>query len=390
MNKNIIVIGLGYVGLSNAILLSQHNNVLAFDIDENKVNMINNRESPIKDEKILEFFSKKELNLKAKVYKKVNSYKADYILIATPTNYDDVTNQFNTDGVETIIQDILNHNKEVTIIIKSTVPVGFTERMRKKFNNNKIIFSPEFLREGNALHDNLYPSRIVLGDKGEEAKIYASLLHEGAIKDDIPILFVESSEAEACKLFANTYLAMRVAYFNELDTFALTHNLDTLSIIEAVCLDPRIGDHYNNPSFGYGGYCLPKDTKQLLKNYEDVPQKLIEASVAANSLRKDFIANHIIKKNSKSVGVYRLLMKEGSDNLRDSSMQGIIKRIKAKGIKVYIYEPLLKEKDFFNSEVIDDLKEFKSISDIILTNRKHNDLNDVINKVFTRDLFNNN
>lgn len=390
MNKNIIVIGLGYVGLSNAILLSQHNNVLAFDIDENKVNMINNRESPIKDEKILEFFSKKELNLKAKVYNKVNSYKADYILIATPTNYDDVTNQFNTDGVQTIIQDILNHNKEVTIIIKSTVPVGFTERMRKKFNNNKIIFSPEFLREGNALHDNLYPSRIVLGAKGEEAKIYASLLHEGAIKDDIPILFVESSEAEACKLFANTYLAMRVAYFNELDTFALTHNLDTLSIIEAVCLDPRIGDHYNNPSFGYGGYCLPKDTKQLLKNYEDVPQKLIEASVAANSLRKDFIANHIIKKNSKSVGVYRLLMKEGSDNLRDSSMQGIIKRIKAKGIKVYIYEPLLMEKHFFNSEVIDDLKEFKSISDIILTNRKHNDLNDVINKVFTRDLFNNN
>lgn len=387
MQKNIIIVGLGYVGLSNAVLLSQHNNVVAFDIDDSKVSMINNRKSPIEDKEILDFFSKKELSLKAEIYTENVLFDADYVVIATPTNYDEITNQFDTSGVESIIQNIINKNKEVSIIIKSTVPVGFTERMRKRFKSNKIIFSPEFLTEGSALYDNLHPSRIVIGDRGEEAKLFASLLQEGAIKKDIPIFLIKSSEAEACKLFSNTYLALRVAFFNELDTYALSHNLDTLSIIRSVCLDPRIGDYYNNPSFGYGGYCLPKDTKQLLKNYEDVPQKIIESIVSANSLRKDFIASEIIKEKPDSVGIYRLIMKEGSDNFRDSSMQGIVKRIKAKGIKLYIYEPLLTQKDFFGSTILENLKEFKSISDIILTNRIHSDLNDVQHKIFTRDLF---
>lgn len=387
MQKNIIIVGLGYVGLSNAVLLSQHNNVVAFDIDDSKVSLINNRKSPIEDKEILDFFSKKELSLKAEIYTENVLFDADYVVIATPTNYDEITNQFDTSGVESIIQNIINKNKEVSIIIKSTVPVGFTERMRKRFKSNKIIFSPEFLTEGSALYDNLHPSRIVIGDRGEEAKLFASLLQEGAIKKDIPIFLIKSSEAEACKLFSNTYLALRVAFFNELDTYALSHNLDTLSIIRSVCLDPRIGDYYNNPSFGYGGYCLPKDTKQLLKNYEDVPQKIIESIVSANSLRKDFIASEIIKEKPDSVGIYRLIMKEGSDNFRDSSMQGIVKRIKAKGIKLYIYEPLLTQKDFFGSTILENLKEFKSISDIILTNRIHSDLNDVQHKIFTRDLF---
>jgi UDPglucose 6-dehydrogenase len=387
LQKNIIIVGLGYVGLSNAVLLSQHNNVVAFDIDDSKVSMINNRKSPIEDKEILDFFSKKELSLKAEIYTENVLFDADYVVIATPTNYDEITNQFDTSGVESIIQNIINKNKEVSIIIKSTVPVGFTERMRKRFKSNKIIFSPEFLTEGSALYDNLHPSRIVIGDRGEEAKLFASLLQEGAIKKDIPIFLIKSSEAEACKLFSNTYLALRVAFFNELDTYALSHNLDTLSIIRSVCLDPRIGDYYNNPSFGYGGYCLPKDTKQLLKNYEDVPQKIIESIVSANSLRKDFIASEIIKEKPDSVGIYRLIMKEGSDNFRDSSMQGIVKRIKAKGIKLYIYEPLLTQKDFFGSTILENLKEFKSISDIILTNRIHSDLNDVQHKIFTRDLF---
>lgn len=387
MQKNIIIVGLGYVGLSNAVLLSQHNNVVAFDIDDSKVSLINNRKSPIEDKEILDFFSKKELSLKAEIYTENVLFDADYVVIATPTNYDEITNQFDTSGVESIIQNIINKNKEVSIIIKSTVPVGFTERMRKRFKSNKIIFSPEFLTEGSALYDNLHPSRIVIGDRGEEAKLFASLLQEGAIKKDIPIFLIKSSEAEACKLFSNTYLALRVAFFNELDTYALSHNLDTLSIIRSVCSDPRIGDYYNNPSFGYGGYCLPKDTKQLLKNYEDVPQKIIESIVSANSLRKDFIASEIIKEKPDSVGIYRLIMKEGSDNFRDSSMQGIVKRIKAKGIKLYIYEPLLTQKDFFGSTILENLKEFKSISDIILTNRIHSDLNDVQHKIFTRDLF---